>query len=245
MATSSGHLGTHRESALEVYLLGVVDFDSATALQQRLVYDAGCRDDTQGTLILCEHPPIVTIGREGSRSDVLATPHELRSRQLDIRWLNRGGGTIVHGNGQLAVYPILPLGRMKIGLADYRRRLEETVIDVCAELKVPATRREDDPGVWCRCGQFAHFGASVKSWTSYHGLAINVSPSMDLMRLARPPAESRITSLSAQRLRPTSMHTVREAFVRRFVERFDYQRFHIYTGHPLLTRTRKRVYVPA
>lgn len=235
-----------RTSSLEVYLLGVVDFDSATALQDRLVYETSGRDDGQGTLLLCEHPPLLTVGREGSRSDILVEQHELTSRQMEVRWLNRGGGSMVHALGQLAVYPILPLDRLGIGLADYRRRLEEAVIDVCRELRVPANRDEVEPGVWCRCGQVAEIGVAVKSWVSYHGMFINVAPAMELMRLVgRRKSARRVTSLSAQRLRRTSMHTVREAVVRRLVERLGFERFHIYTGHPLLKRTRKPVYVPA
>lgn len=235
-----------RTSSLEVYLLGIVDFDSAMALQNRLVFDVSGRDDAQGALLLCEHPPLVTVGREGSQSDILADERELTSRQMDVRWLNRGGGCMVHALGQLAAYPILPLDRLGIGLADYRHRLEEAVIDVCCELRVPATRDDNDPGVWCRCGKFADIGVAVKSWVSYHGMFINVSPSMDLMRLVRPNlSDGRVTSLSAQRLRKTSMHTVREAIVRRLVERLGYGRFHIYTGHPLLKRTRRPVHVPA
>ena len=71
---------------LEVRLMGVVDFDSAMHLQQRLVYEvAGCNDQSGGILV-CEHPPIVTIGREGSSAHVGASATELRSQQLQIRW---------------------------------------------------------------------------------------------------------------------------------------------------------------
>ncbi|GAB4143919.1 MAG: hypothetical protein Tsb009_15360 [Planctomycetaceae bacterium] len=230
---------------LEVYLLGVVDFNSAVELQNRIVYDISGREDCQGTLLICEHPPLVTIGREGSRSDILVGEQELQSRQLDVRWMNRGGGCVVHGLGQLAIYPMLPLGRLKWGLSEYRYRLENALIDVCAELKVPAKRDEHEPGVYCRDGQLASTGIAVKSWVSSHGMYLNVSPSMELMRLARPSSGREITSLSAYRVRRTFMHKVREAVVRRLVERFHYERFHVYSSHPLLKRTRRRIHVPA
>ena len=233
-------------SPLEVYLLGVVDFESAVALQNRMVYDISGRDDCQGALLICEHPPLITVGREGSRSDILVDERELTARQMNVRWVNRGGGSVVHALGQLAVYPVLPLDRLQIGLSDYRQRLENSVIDVCQELHVEATRDEREPGVFCRCGQFASLGVAIKSWVSYHGLYINVSPSMELMRLAASTnSQQRVTSLSTQRVRRTSMHSVREAIVRRLRERLGYDRFHVYSGHPLLKRTRKRIHVPA
>ena len=232
--------------SLEVHLLGVVDFDSALLLQRHLVYETSGRNDRQGTLLLCEHPPIITVGREGSSADIPADQHELTSRNLEVRWLNRGGGALMHAPGQLAVYPILPLDRLECGLEQYRSRMETAVADTCRELRVATQRNAGDPGVHCRCGQFAFLGAAVKSWVSYHGLFINVSPRMDLIRLVRSaPAGSRIASLAAQRLRPTSMHSVREAMVRHLVHQFGYDRFHLYTGHPLLKRERRRVHVHA
>ncbi|MGH7930033.1 MAG: lipoyl protein ligase domain-containing protein, partial [Candidatus Binatia bacterium] len=156
------------------------------------------------------------------------------------RWINRGGGCVMHAPGQLAVYPVLPLDRLGIGLAEYRRLLEECAIAACREIRVPAWRFDDEPGVWCRLGQFAYIGVAVKSWVAYHGLFINVSPAMDLIRLVQAGGSGeRATSLSAQRERPTPMHAVREGLIRHLVQRLGYQRFHVYTGHPLLRRTER------
>jgi lipoate-protein ligase B len=246
-ACSANPFSTRRSSAsLEVHLLGLVDFESALVLQERLVYEISGRDDTQGALLLCEHPPIVTIGREGSRAHIGVEYRELTARRMDVRWLNRGGGCLVHAPGQLAAYPILPLDRLGLGIADYRRRLEEGVLDVCRELHVAAWRRADQPGLWCRLGQFAQVGAAVKQWTSYHGLFLNVAPSLDLMRLVYTnPACEPVTSLAAQRERVTEMHRVREALVRHLAQRLGYEQFHLYTGHPLLRRTKRKIYVDA
>jgi lipoyl(octanoyl) transferase len=247
-AASDSLFSPHRKTeSLDVHLLGVVDFDAALALQKHLVYEISGRSDRFGTLLLCEHPPTITIGREGSRSDVFVDERELTSRNLDVRWLNRGGGAVMHGPGQLAVYPILPLDRLHCGLRDFRRRLESSVIATCRELQVSAWTAPESPGVACRCGQFAFLGAAVKSWVSYHGLFVNVSPRLDLMRLVRSAAAagSRVSSLAAQRVRPTSMHSVREAMVRHIAAEFGYSRFHVHTGHPLLKRERRRVPVYA
>jgi len=262
-----------QSESLDVHLLGTVDFDAALTLQKHLVYEISGRNDRFGTLLLCEHPPTITVGREGSRSDVLVDQRELTSRNLDVHWLNRGGGVLMHGPGQLAVYPVLPLDRLECGLAEYRRRMLAAVTATARELRVPtygvgvqpsgcpgvrpsavecttgqaeAWTPTGSPGVACRCGQFAFLGAAVKSWVSYHGLFVNVSPRLDLMRLVRStPAGSRITSLAVQRGRPTSMHSVRESLVRHIADQFQYTRFHVHTGHPLLKRERRKVYAYA
>src|SRR5687767_7528881 len=87
--------------ALEVRLLGLVDFEAALFLQERLVYEIGGRDDTQGHLLICEHPPLITVGREGSRGHILVEPRDLVARQMEVRWLSRGGGCVAHAPGQL------------------------------------------------------------------------------------------------------------------------------------------------
>jgi lipoyl(octanoyl) transferase len=239
---------THTSGTLEVHLLGVVDFDSAVFLQERLVYEISGRSDTQGGLLLCEHPPLITVGRQGSHAHILADQHELESRQIDVRWLNRGGGCILHAPGQLAVYPIVPLDRLKMGLAEYRRRLEQSVIDLCRELRVPAFRQPNGPGVWCRCGRFTELGIAVRSWVTFHGLFINVSPSTELLRLVGTSCDGkneRSTSLATQRHRLTSMHVVREGIIRHLTANLGYEKFHLYTGHPLLKRTTRKFHVHA
>ncbi|MEX2288362.1 MAG: lipoyl(octanoyl) transferase LipB [Planctomycetaceae bacterium] len=235
-------------SSLEVHLLGAVDFDSAVFLQERLLYEISERTDTQGGLLLCEHPPIITIGREGSSSHILADEQELISRQIEVRWLNRGGGCIVHAPGQLAVYPVVPLGRLQLGLEQYRARLERSVMDVCSELHVPAHRRRDKPGVWCRGGKFTDLGIAVRSWVAYHGMYINVAPAMEVLELVESRSAGsvdRVTSLAATRVRRVPMHVVREGIVRHLARQLGYERYHVYTGHPLLKRTTRRVYVNA
>src|SRR5262252_2625833 len=107
--------GGSADIALQAYLLGTVDFDAALALQRQLVYQVGGERD-QAALVLCEHPAAITVGRQGSRAHILYEPEELHSLRWRVRWVNRGGGCLLHLPGQLAVYPILPLDRLGLGL---------------------------------------------------------------------------------------------------------------------------------
>lgn len=231
-----------RAASLEVYLLGTVDFDAAIALQERLVYEISGRADQQGVLLLCEHPPVISMGREASRSHVIADPHDLAACEIDVRWVARGGGAFVHAPGQLAVYPILPLDRLGCGLMSLRERLEVAVADTCRDVLMTVKRTIDSPGVWCRGGQLASFGAAVKSWVSYHGAYLNVSPDHSFLSMVESsPVGERLTSLEAQLKRRVPMHRVRESVIQNVASAFDYDRFHIYTGHPLLKRTSRKV----
>ncbi|MBL8852280.1 MAG: hypothetical protein JNG89_21590 [Planctomycetaceae bacterium] len=235
-------LDAAQSASLEVYLLGLVDFDSALALQERLVFDFSGRDDRQGALLLCEHPPLVTLGREASADHVLVNPAELRSVEIDVRWVARGGGAIAHAPGQLAVYPILPLQRLGLGLSEFRTRLEESLVAVCHDVQIPAKRREQEAGVWSRSGRVGFIGAAVKSWVSYFGAYLNVDLDPSFLGLASSdPDKERSTSLQAQRLQRVSMAAVRAGMLRRVAEQFGYERHHIYGGHPLLKRRTQRV----
>lgn len=239
--TSSKHQAGSA-AALEVHLLGLVDFDAAIALQDRLVFEISGRNDTQAALLLCEHPPLITLGREASIAQVLADPAELRTAEIDVRWISRGGGAIPHAPGQLAVYPILPLQRLGLGLCEYRSRLEEALVAACHDLQVPARRRPQAPGVWSRAGRVAWIGAAVKSWTSYLGAYLNVDPDPTFLALIDSDADHECsTSLQAQRLQRISMSKVRESVLRHIARQFGYERQHVYGGHPLLKRRTQKV----
>ena len=120
-------------SSLDVFLLGTLDLGAAMSLEERMRIEIAGRSDKHGSIIVCEHPPSVTIGREGSFADVLVDREELVSRGIEVRWVNRGGGTFVHLPGQLSVYVVVPLERLALGLVSYRSALENSVIAMAAE----------------------------------------------------------------------------------------------------------------
>ena len=234
------------DGSLEVYLLGLVDFDAALFLQERHMLDVSQRDDGQGALLVCEHPPLITIGREGSRADICCDPEELAARQIEVRWLNRGGGALVHVPGQLVLYTILPVARRGWGMAAYRQELEQAVLDMCREMRIRAWRQPAGSGICCRSGKVANVGVAIRDGVSSHGLFINVNPQMDAVALVRSQDNDRlrfprVSSLAAERGVPVAMPAVRESLIRRLAARLDYDRYHLYTGHPLLRRTRRVV----
>jgi lipoyl(octanoyl) transferase len=215
--------------ALQAFLLGQVDFDRVLALQQRLVAEAHGRGDGQITLLLCEHPTIITIGRGGSMGDVATESGPIRSGQIEVRWVNRGGGALMHSPGQLAIYPIVPIHWCRFSVGEFLARFQAGIVEALDDLSVPTTSL-GQAGVCGRTGQLAALGVAVRHWVTYFGGYLNVSPPMGLFRLVEP----KMSSLVAERRGPVRMTGVRAALVRRLAERFGCDRYHLYTGHPLL-----------
>ena len=226
-------------------MLGVVDFDAVQTLQRMILDDLSQRNDRLGVLIVCEHPPVVSIGRDGSIADLVAEPDELVARQIDVRYVARSGSVILHGPGQLSGYLMLPLDRMEVSRCSFELRVQSVLQRIATELRVPARPSRVLPGLECRCGQIAWLGSGMDSGASSHGFVLNVNPDVVGQRLVQPaPAGGAIASMSMQKMQIVPMPKVREALVRHLSAEFGYEDFHVYTRHPLLTRTTKLVAAP-
>lgn len=227
---------------LEVHLLGLLDFETFLGLQEFLTFDLSGRQDLSGVLLLCEHPPAISVGRQGRSTDVHVDVASVTGSDIPIHWASRSGGAYAHAPGQLAIYLLLPLDRLGIGLVEYRRRLETAVCETCHELKVPAKRHPSSPGLWGRGGQLAFWGASIRSWISNHGMYLNVSISPAFLAITNPnPDQQRATSIQAHRIQPVPMSHLRESLIRTISAQFSYEMTDVSTGHPLLKRTSRQV----
>src|SRR5262245_28721113 len=153
--------------ALHVYLLGLVEFEAALRLQRQLVYHAS-GEEGQAALLLCEHPPLITVGRQGSHAHILCDAEELQVRRWPVRWVNRGGGCLLHLPGQLAIYPILPLKKLDLGLRDYLDRLHRVVVAVLDDFSVQARTRAGQAGVWVGDRPVAGVGVAVRDWVTWY-----------------------------------------------------------------------------
>jgi lipoyl(octanoyl) transferase len=223
---------------LEVYMLGLADFSEVQQLQRRIVYELGERGGA--ALILCEHPPTISVGRAGSRAHIALDDDELRALDIKVHWVNRGGGCVFHLPGQLAAYFALPLDAFSLTLADYLDRLHRTLVQVLDEFDLAGTSRADLPGVFSGPARIATVGVAVTRWIAYHGLTLNVGPYLGFCAVLEEPgigqAPLRYTSMEARRQRYTAMPKVREALVRHLEELFGLERHHVYTRHPLVRR---------
>ncbi|HEV3203190.1 MAG TPA: lipoyl(octanoyl) transferase LipB [Gemmataceae bacterium] len=228
---------TAADLALQVYLLGTVEFEAALALQRRLVYQVS-GDRNSAALILCEHPPLISVGRQGSRTHILCSPEELCARRWPVRWVNRGGGCWLHGPGQLAIYPILALDRRGMSLQTYLERLQKTMIAALGEFTVEAKTRPGHCEVWVGTRPIAGIGVAVLDWVSYFGAALNLSPDLEPFRRVRGAGEKAgpMTSLERERRGPVRPTLVRERLVEHFAAHFDFSRLALFFDHPSLCR---------
>jgi lipoyl(octanoyl) transferase len=218
-------------STLSVYLLGTVDFDAALRLQRRLRYDI-TEARTAAALIVCEHPPLITVGRLGSHAHLRVDAGE---SPLPLRWVSRGGGCIVHRPGQLAVYPILPLDRLGLDVPRYLERLAQTCLAVIADFSLRTPPRADEAGVWVGNRLIAALGVSVRDWISSFGAYINVHPSLEAFRLVRTaPGGETMTSLERERRGPVRPAMVRQRLIEHFQEVFGFASVALFTDHPVL-----------
>ena len=229
----------------EFYFLDCVPWDVTLALQQRLVYEVSGEVQPKMTVLFCEHPDIVTVGRSGSRAHIRYSDEELRREGLQVRWVGRGGGCVLHAPGQLCVYPILSLARCSWSVGEYMQRFHSGLCGGLEELGIHAQVREGQSGVWGRSGLLAAFGAAVRNWVTSHGAFINVNPAMS--RFARVDTvapedtpvgqKATMSCLLAERRLAVRMASVRAALVAKLAASFACTRYHIYTGHPLLRKS--------
>src|SRR5271166_2424583 len=208
--------------SLEIFLLGLVDFQEVLSLQRRVVYEVG---DGGGTsLLLCEHPPTISVGRVGSRAHIVPDDPTLRALGIRTHWVNRGGGCVLHLPGQLAAYVAMRLEPPDLTVCSYVDRLHRAIEGVLDEFELCGRARTDLPGVFSGHARIATVGVAVNRWIAYHGLTINVGPYLELFGvLDEPPnghAPIRHTSMEARRQRHTAMAKVREALIRRLEEVF-------------------------
>ena len=228
------------QPVIDFHFMGCVPLDDSTALQRRLVYEAGGEVGRRVTVLLCEHPPQITIGRAGSRQHIRWTDEQLRRKRLTVQWVNRGGGCILHGPGQLAIYPMVPLKRMPWTVGELLRRLHAGIASTLQELKVDCRSHETSFSLCGRTGVLAAFGLAVQNDISCHGVFLNVNPRMTNHALIDcvPPQRGRqefkasMSCLLAERRQAVKMTTVRSLVVQHLAAAFATERYHLHTGHP-------------
>lgn len=163
---------------LEVARWGLVPYAEGHARQQELVRRR-IAGEIPDTLVLCEHEPVITVGRGAIAGDLVAPG-------IPVVEVERGGEATYHGPGQLVVYPILALPEGRRDLHRYLRDLEEVCLRCLAEVGVQGERRSGLTGVWIGDRKVASVGVAVRRWVTWHGFALNVHTDLDAFRGFRP-----------------------------------------------------------
>jgi lipoate-protein ligase B len=204
----------------QVVDLGTMEFGAAWELQKRLV-PRRQSGDLPDTLLLVEHPHVVTVGRR------IAAETNILRRDMPIFEIERGGDVTYHGPGQLVGYPILNLEPHERDLHGHLRRIEDALIAVCATVGLAAGRNPGFTGVWLGKKKVASIGIAVRRWVTLHGFALNVTTELERFRAINPCGleAAVMTTLSEELGRPLSMDAVKDATVAALGETLA-RRFH-------------------
>jgi lipoyl(octanoyl) transferase len=224
-----------------------VPYENFVRLQQKLVADASVGVDRRVVVLMCEHPPLITVGRNGSRAHIRLTDEQMQRDRLEVRWVARGGGCVLHAPGQLAVYPIAPLARCGWSVGTYLRRFQSGVGGALESLGVAIETRPPHFGIWGRSGLLAAMGVAVRQGVTSHGMHLNVHPSMATFSFidSAPKGSceggqrAAMGCLLADRRSAARMPKVRSAIIEHLASQLQCERYHLHTGHPWLTRLEK------
>ena len=200
----------------------LLDYARARELQLELLRRKAAREMEEDALILLEHPPVFTLGRNGERKNLLAPVERLERLGISVEDVERGGDITYHGPGQVVAYPLVDLKAARLGVKAFVNGLEEVMIRTASDFGVSANRNKTERGAWAGVRKLGSLGIAVSRGISYHGLAFNVNLSLEPFSWINPCGMSRVemTSLCRETDRELSTEPVRLAMRELFQEVF-------------------------
>ncbi len=210
-------------SSLNIIDLGLTEYQRALEIQKTLVKDR-LDNSIPDTLLLVEHPHVVTLGKQTSPNDVL-------NNSIPIVKIDRGGSATYHGPGQLIGYIIMDLRSKGISVPVLISKIHEIIILTLDELNIKAKREKNDTGVWIGQKKIASIGLSVRNWITYHGFSLNVNTDLEKFNTIRPCGhDSQImTSVSSIKRKEYSKEVIQTKIIRNFSNVFEYNRIQTLT----------------
>ncbi len=200
---------------MEVIDLGRIGYAEAMRLQDSLV-DSRLREEISDTLLLLEHPAVITVGRRGSAQDILAPEATLARMGIEIHATTRGGLVTYHGPGQLVGYPVVKLRARGLTVPCYVRAIERAIIAALGEIGVEAHIEEQHVGVWTPAGKIAAIGVAQRHGVTLHGFAVNLQPDLSHFTLINPCGIGQLGVTSAASIlgRPVDIAAFKPAIAR-------------------------------
>ena len=165
--------------------LGLMDYEKAWNLQHQL-WSRRVEEELPDVLLIVEHPHVITLGRRGNRSHLIASSEVLEAMKIRIFHVERGGDVTYHGPGQMVVYPILNLKEYGYRVVRYVDQLEEVVLLVLRDFGIEGRRNRLNRGVWVDEEKIASVGVAIKRRVSLHGIALNYETDLKYFDLINP-----------------------------------------------------------
>ena len=201
--------------------LGAIDYKKAWDLQEQLfaekLQSKRNNQPVENHLLLCEHPPVFTLGKSGDASNLLITQNLLDQKGIQYYKINRGGDITYHGPGQIVGYPLLDLEQFKLGVKEYIHQMEEVIIKTLADYSIKSERLEGATGVWIDIDKntvrkICAIGVKASRHITMHGFAFNVNTDLSYYNLINPCGftDKGVTSMAKEMGRETPMAEVQE-----------------------------------
>ena len=208
----------------KIFNSGLVDFKKIWDFQKQIL-QAVKNQEIPSALILCQHYPVITLGRTANKKNILISEGELRNRGIQICEIERGGDVTYHGPGQLMLYPVFNLNYLKKDIHWFLRQLEEAVIVYLSDMGIKGQRRPGLTGVWVNGKKIASIGIAIRNWITFHGLSINIkSDDLANFSLIRPCGmDIEMTTLETILERNIEIESVKENLIHKFREIFNCQ----------------------
>ena len=202
---------------IDILNLGVKPYKEVWDLQKELV-EKRRNGQINDTLILVEHEPVYTLGKNADENHILQhSPQDVKTYHIE-----RGGDVTFHGPGQLVGYPILDLHNYKKSISWYMRSLEQLIIDTLAEYGITAERKVGLTGVWVGDEKIAALGVRVTRWVTMHGFALNVTPDLIYYSGIIPCGifEYGVTSMARLLTDEVTVDSVKQVLIEKFMNQF-------------------------
>jgi lipoate-protein ligase B len=179
--------------------------------------------EIRNTVLIVEHPPVITLGARQSANKLLINRDDLVKKHIDVVDIRRGGGTTAHNPGQLVFYPILNLQEPGLGISEYIRKLETIGAELLRQSGVYTQRKKGFPGLWVGEKKIASIGVRVSKFITYHGMAINVNNDLSIFDYLIPCGLDGVemTSMQKHTGKHYSMKLIKERLSQLLIKHFS------------------------
>ena len=207
---------------LQIRDCGLADYRQILQAQQ-LLREKRHQNDIPNTVLIVEHPAVITLGARQSSNKLLINREDLSQKHIDVVDVRRGGGTTAHNPGQLVFYPILNLQKTGLGINEYIRELEAIGAELLEQSGVHSTRRKGAPGLWIGARKIASIGVRVSRYITYHGMAINIQNDLSIFDFIVPCGLDNVemTSVLKETGKHHSMDQIKQNLTELLTEHFS------------------------
>ncbi|MHC4534011.1 MAG: lipoyl(octanoyl) transferase LipB [Planctomycetota bacterium] len=209
-------------NSLRIIDCELADFKEILQLQHQM-QEKRRLGEIQNTVLIVEHPPVITLGARQSANKLLANKDDLTQKHIEVVDIRRGGGTTAHNPGQLVFYPIINLQEYGLGISEYIRKLESIGAELLEQFDVHAERKKGLPGLWIGAKKIASIGVRVSKFVTYHGMAININNDLSIFDFLIPCGLDgvKMTSVLEQTGKKCSMKQAKKRLSQLLIKHFS------------------------